>query len=160
MSTEKEEKNQKQINAPVSISRKKYKKVLFIGLAVMAAAALISLVLGKSGMTLGWIMFALLYYFALTKMQEGYGNVTAGKDEKLRFPGYIRNDFFYTLEDELKILGFTNVKSVELNDVRLGIVAKKGIISRVVIDGKAVKNPGWYLPDTPIIIEYHGTGVE
>ncbi len=51
--------------------------------------------------------------------------------------------------------GFTNVKSIPLNDLILGVTNKPGTISDITIDGKSISSRKKFDPDVPVVITYH-----
>lgn len=52
--------------------------------------------------------------------------------------------------------GFTNIKTINLHDVKVGIIQKPNLVESITIDGKSYSENKPYLPDVPIIITYHG----
>ena len=78
----------------------------------------------------------------------------------IRFPKsrtVLRDQYYKTISSELKAAGFTNVKCVNLHDVKLGLFQKEGAIEQVLVDGKETLFGGnVYRPNVPIVITYHG----
>ncbi len=63
---------------------------------------------------------------------------------------------FSAVRDSLKAVGFTNIRIINLGDLRLGILKKNGSVDSVTIDGESVSGDEWYRRESPVIISYHG----
>lgn len=60
------------------------------------------------------------------------------------------------IEAAYKHLGFYNVSSINMHDLRVGLLKKPGTIESVTIDGEEPRTSEWYNPNAEIIITYHG----
>ena len=62
-----------------------------------------------------------------------------------------------TVQKLLTEEGFTNIQLVNLNDVKLGLFVKRGVITDISIGGKQ-RGTGerYYRPEVPIVITHHG----
>ena len=99
----------------------------------------------------------------LSKIKKG--SVSASRSNSnsfanmIKFPKTISNyksKTFYTVEDILKSAGFTSVKCIPLNDLKIGLVKKPGFVESITINGSEIKAGGKkYLPDAPIVVSYH-----
>lgn len=79
--------------------------------------------------------------------------------DKIRIPEVPNYEqLSYTaLETLFESAGFTNIRSVPLHDIKLGLFKKDGTVESIIIDGKRLVGISRkrFLPDTPIIINYH-----
>lgn len=66
------------------------------------------------------------------------------------------NMHFTAVRDALRAGGFKNIKTINIGDLRLGILKKNGSVDSVTIDGEPVSSDEWYRQDALIIISYHG----
>ena len=80
-------------------------------------------------------------------------------------PGYAKmpeqavnceNLHFTAVRDALKANGFSDIRLINLGDLRLGIFRKNGSVESVTIDGDTVSSDDWYPQSGKIIISYHG----
>ncbi|MBR6090053.1 MAG: zinc ribbon domain-containing protein [Anaerolineaceae bacterium] len=88
------------------------------------------------------------------------------KRSKNRYrPGYVKipdqavyyeNLNFTAARDLLKASGFSNIRVINLGDLRLGIFTKNGSVDSITIDGEPVSPDEWYRQEAPVIISYHG----
>jgi hypothetical protein len=78
----------------------------------------------------------------------------------IRFPkGYepFNEQHYDTVLSALRVSGFTNVSTVNMHDVKLGIFQKQGEIEKITVSGRNILSGGhYYAHDVPIIITYHG----
>ena len=64
---------------------------------------------------------------------------------------------YEVLYNELVNAGFTNINCVNMHDLMLGLLTKKGKVEKVTVNGKQITSGGkTYMPSTPITIIYHG----
>lgn len=55
-----------------------------------------------------------------------------------------------------KDLGFTNIKTLPLEDLKLGFLKKENAVDHILIDGQDVfKDGDSFLQDVPVVIYYH-----
>ena len=78
--------------------------------------------------------------------------------ERIRLPDISNYNTknYASIETQFEKSGFTNVTSVPLHDLKIGILKKPGTVESVTIGGKTVA-PGRkkYPSDAPVIINYH-----
>ncbi len=80
-------------------------------------------------------------------------------DGKVKVPSTI-SDYegksYTAIEAIFTSAGFTNIRSVPLNDLRTGLLKKPGMVESITINGKAVSSVGRnFLPDATVVISYH-----
>ena len=88
------------------------------------------------------------------------------KRSKNRFrPGYARvpdqavnyeNLHFSAVRDAMKACGFSNIRTINLGDLRLGLLNKNGSVESITIDGEPISSDEWFRQEAPVIISYHG----
>ena len=80
-------------------------------------------------------------------------------------PGYSRvpdqlSDYgsmhYSAAESMLRMNGFSNIRTVNLGDLRLGLFVKNGSIDSITIGGENCSTKEWYSQSAPVIITYHG----
>ena len=91
--------------------------------------------------------------------------VDDNKDEELEFGDKIKvpsgiagyeNKNYATIEAMFKSSGFTNVKTIPLNDLTMGLLKKPGTVESITINGQSVTTGGRkFLPSAIVIISYH-----
>ena len=78
----------------------------------------------------------------------------------IRFPsGYepFNQQHYDTIVTALRASGFTNISTVSMHDVKLGIFEKRGRVEKVAVNGKNILLGGHYYDrNVPIVITYHG----
>ena len=88
------------------------------------------------------------------------------KRKKNRYrPGYAQvpsqavhyeNIHYTAVEAALRSNGFSNIKAINLGDLRLGIFRKNGSVESVTIAGERISVDEWHPQEAPVIISYHG----
>ena len=63
---------------------------------------------------------------------------------------------YRSIEAAFAAIGFINITTVNLHDLKAGIIKKSGAVEEVTIDGKVPSYGEWYNPSARIIITYHG----
>lgn len=53
-------------------------------------------------------------------------------------------------------LGFKNIKTVNMYDLRTGFLIKPGLVGEVKINGQSISISKWYNPNDQVVIMYHG----
>ena len=79
--------------------------------------------------------------------------------DKIKVPsaieGYEKKNYT-AIEAILKGAGFTNIQSIALNDLTIGVIKKPGLVESISINGRSVTYGGTkFSKDAPIIISYH-----
>lgn len=99
-------------------------------------------------------------YLIFKVLPERELNKAISKRGGIKFPKSLEpftEQHFETAVTILKNAGLTDVSSVNLHDVKIGLFQKVGNVESVVIDGKSIQSGGkTYFPSTKIIIKYHG----
>lgn len=62
---------------------------------------------------------------------------------------------YKAIEEIYTHLGFKNVSTVNLRDLRLGLSKKNGVVEDVLIDDKVIDCGKWYNPNAEVVITYH-----
>ena len=83
--------------------------------------------------------------------------------EKIRIPKNI-SDYteqnYASIEAIFQKAGFTNIRSVALNDLKLGLLKKPGNVESITVNGKAITSGGKKVPsDSTVVISYHSMAV-
>ena len=138
----------------------------------MFGAGILFIIIGFGGGELSgdpdsWIyMFALLgtflimgaIYWLIYSIKHGGFDITNFGD-KVRVPSGINNFEqmnYASVEAILSGAGFTNIRSVPLNDLTFGILNKPGMVQSISINGHDIIMGGRKFPkDSPVIITYH-----
>lgn len=78
----------------------------------------------------------------------------------IRFPKGLEpfsENNYEVVYSQLQNAGFTNISCVNMHDLTLGILTKPGKIEKITVNGNLISSGGKvYLPNSPIIITYHG----
>jgi transcription elongation factor Elf1 len=146
-------------------------------------SVLLKIWLGISAFTilldlLVWIIYggeyAALFFFYIVLLAVAGGAflifvVLPGRDAEqallrngngIRFPRLdqsLEEMNFETLEQILKTAGFTNVNTINMHDLRLGLLTRPGRIESVTVNGKPISGLRKVYPaDSQIVIRYHG----
>ena len=64
---------------------------------------------------------------------------------------------YRSLEATYARLGFQNIVSVNMRDLRFGLLNKPGTIDSITIDGEEPNEGTWYSPHAKVLISYHGS---
>lgn len=111
----------------------------------------------------------MLIMFGMLVGAWGWLMLDAGKKKRRKNrnrPGYAKmpdqavnceNLHFTAVRDALKANGFSDIRLINLGDLRLGILRKNGSVESVTIDGESVSSDDWYPQGGRIIISYHGS---
>ena len=63
---------------------------------------------------------------------------------------------YAAIEAILRSAGFTNITTVPLKDLTVGLFAKPGRVESITINGKQITSGGKkFLPDASVVIAYH-----
>ena len=78
----------------------------------------------------------------------------------IRFPKSVfpYDEKSYTVvENAISSAGFTNIKSVNMHDITLGLLQKPSMVDSITVNGESITSGGKvYRPNVPIVITYHG----
>lgn len=66
---------------------------------------------------------------------------------------------YVAIEAKFRSAGFTNVKCVPLNDLKMGLLKKPNMVESITINGNNTTSGGRkYYPDAAVVITYHSMG--
>lgn len=109
---------------------------------------------------LSWLGIIIFYigYRTLKNLSEE-DDVSSYFSEKVKVPSNIidyNSKSYKAVETMFLSAGFTNVKCIALNDLRIGVLHKPGMVESITINGQRVISGGKSYPkDAPVIISYH-----
>lgn len=64
---------------------------------------------------------------------------------------------YTVVENAISSAGFTNVRSVNMHDLTLGLLQKPSMVDSITVNGEDITSGGKiYRPNVPIVITYHG----
>ncbi len=89
------------------------------------------------------------------KMEEAYHLRTGAIRLTEDAADYEKRDY-QSVEAAYIGLGFTNIRTVNLRDLRIGLMKKPGLVERVTINGESPSGGKWYHPNAAVVITYHG----
>jgi len=112
------------------------------------------------GIELVFVVLILWATYKITntkKQSKARGSAQGAEQEivKIRYP-WADVENAYVLQAKLEQKGFTNIKMINLKDLKVGLFNKSGEINSVSINGKATKPLKKLDPNVSIIITYHG----
>lgn len=87
------------------------------------------------------------------------GNPSAPKIPTVRVPDSVSGyqlKSYQAIESILYAAGFTNIRSVPLNDLVFGVLIRPGFVQSISIGGKDIQGGGKkFRADAPVVISYH-----
>ena len=111
----------------------------------------------------GWMM---IFFGMIVGMWGAIFLFLGNKRKKNRHrPGYAQvppqatqyeNIHYTAVEAALRANGFSNIRSINLGDLRLGLFRKNGSVESVTIAGERIAVDEWHPREAPVIITYHG----
>lgn len=125
---------------------------------------IVSFLIGYSshnGISIGFLMAGMVCLLILMNMWQNDSSDERGVDsgEIIKVPSSISNyseKDYATIESIFTRAGFTNIRSVPLNDLTIGFLKKAGTVDSITINGNTITSGGKkYSPDATIIITYH-----
>lgn len=141
--------------------RERTKREKGIVKTVVAFLAIVFIIIGNCAWNDGLIFAGILCCFILLFM---WINDRKKPDEldfgdKVMVPSSIsgyKNKNYEAIEAIFRSAGFTNVKSIPLNDLTAGLLKKPGMVESIIINGQSVTGGGTkYMPNVSVIISYH-----
>lgn len=107
----------------------------------------------KKGICKGMLILGLLLSVtacsSVGKNHEGEAKTPSGSSIQ-------KGRTYQNVEEEFENAGFTNIKSVAMEDLILGILDKEGEVDSVTVDGNEEYSADKWVPaDTEVIINYH-----
>lgn len=97
--------------------------------------------------------------FAIKVLPQKLSEKTAIAKGGIRFPSgldTLNDKTFETVKTTLSSIGYENISGVNLHDIKLGILKKPNTVESIMINGEKAQVGKVYLPDTSIVITYHG----
>jgi|LAHS01.1.fsa_nt_gb DNA-directed RNA polymerase subunit RPC12/RpoP len=122
-----------------------------VGIILMLAGA------GMAGLVGLLVLEGVMFIWILSDNNKESDDIDFG--DKAKVPSSIssyENMNYTAIEEILKSAGFTNIKSIALNDLTTGLLKKPGMVDSIVINGNEVTSGGSKFPcDSSIVISYH-----
>ncbi len=94
---------------------------------------------------------AYIWLFSKDKDDDDYG-------DKVKVPTLsdYEKQSYMAIEAKFRGAGFTNIKCVPLNDLRIGFLKKPNMVESITINGNETTSGGnKYFPDAAVVITYH-----
>ena len=140
-----------------AIKNKIFKLIISIPLG---AIIFFCLVIGYSENALGLILFGSCCGLALILMWSGNNKEDSiDFNDKIKVPPAIiayENKNFTVIETMFIDAGFNNVMCIPLNDLKVGLIKKPGMVESISINGQVITAGGRRYPsDASVIISYH-----
>lgn len=126
----------------------------------LGVVALIAFGIGFAGaeslIVVGMVAMLIIGYMWLTNDDEKEENIELGDKVKVpSLPNY-NKESYVSIEAKFKSAGFTNIECVPLNDLIIGLFAKKDTVESITINGHSITSGGKKFPsDASVIITYH-----
>lgn len=146
-------------------SKKNYgKKIQIIGYGLAAVLAIGGAVLSASGVANAHMAIIVAFWVALFTFIIGIELKKTQKEQQSARTGminlpYAGSEFegkdYRAVASLYSRLGFRNVTTVSLHDLRTIMVSKPGSTQSVTIGGEKVSTNEWYDPDAEVVIMYH-----
>ena len=142
---------------------KEKRKLLKIKIClVLGVIAILSFIIGQETVG-GFCIFAILLigqYLFIEHYEDNDLDVLSG--DIVKVPSAVENferKNYTAMEAEFMGAGFTNVKSVPLNDLTFGLIKRPGMVASISINGKEITSGGKKCSsDAKVIISYHSYG--
>ena len=140
------------------------KKWLIIGYVLAAILAVAGFVLNANGnssantviMAAFWIaLFTVILGIELKKKQNEQHSARTGMINLPYAGSEYEGKDYRAVESLYKRLGFRNITTVSMHDLRTIMTSKPGGTEKVTIGGKMVGTNEWYDPDAEVVIMYH-----
>lgn len=102
--------------------------------------------------TVGMVAFCIIMYMWLDNKEE-----EIEFDDRIKLPsvGDYQKQSYSSVEEKFKSAGFTNIRCVPLNDLKVGLLKKPNRVDSITINGKYVNWSKKYPSDAAIVISYH-----
>ena len=101
-------------------------------------------------------LIAVMYIWLFNKKKE---NEELDVGDKIKVPSAIsdyESKSYAAIEAVFHSAGFNNVKCVPLNDLRIGLLKKPGMVESITVNGHSITCGGKkFLPDASVVISYH-----
>lgn len=128
---------------------------------VLGIIALFTLGIGFTGNAVGLLMvgmFAILIIFYMWLMSDEDKEEEVDFGDKVKVPSL--SDFekqsYVAIEAKFRSAGFSNIKCIPLNDLKMGLLKKPNMVESITINGhNTTSSEKKYPPDATVIITYH-----
>ena len=139
-------------------------KLLVIGYVLAAILAVVGFVLNANGnssantliMAAFWIaLFTVIIGIELKRTQKEQHSARTGMINLPYAASEYEGKDYRAVASLYKRLGFRNITTVSLHDLRTIMTSKPGGTEKVTIGGKLVGTNEWYDPDEEVVIIYH-----
>ena len=131
----------------------------FVLISVFIAAMIVCLIMIMKNDPMGILLLIFIITFGFIGLVEYQKGKNRGKPGYAMVPDKLINysSMHYTaVEASLRAGGFTNIKTINLGDLRLGLFKKNGSVESVMINDENITRGGWYPQGDLIVISYHG----
>ena len=124
--------------------------------------AVIGIILLRAGAGPG-VFFGLIFLEGIIYLLiMNDNNIDVYLGDKVRVPFGI-SDYcdknYVAIEEMFRASGFTNIRCVPLNDLRLGLLKKVDTVESIMVNGKEIMHGGKkFSPNVPVLISYHSFG--
>lgn len=156
---------QMEIIAKRHSAKEKSKRSKVIITVILGIVCLISFAIGYSnngslsGLMVGMVSAIILMYMWINEKEKDNDDIDFS--DKIRVPSSISNyqtKNYKMVEAIFNSAGFTNVKCVPLNNLRIGFLKKPGMVDLITINGHTIISGGKkFSPDASVLISYHST---
>lgn len=149
-----------------SINKKTYIKI-WLGVTIILFISSIFMFFIPEGVGIGLLLFSVaggsaffggvLIFLVLPEIEADQLAMHKGG---IRFPNNLQpfsGKNYEMVRNVLRNAGFTNITCVNMHDLAIGFFRKPGSIEKISVNGEDITSGGRvYMPNTPIIITYHG----
>lgn len=135
---------------------KRFKIILSIVLAIIGSI-LIAIGTEADSILAGIGMFALLAIAYIWMFSNNKDDTDIDLGYKVRTPelGNYEHMYFTSVEDMFRNAGFSNIKTIPLNDIKFGIINKPGMVESITVNGQVATSGKKVAPDSSVVISYH-----
>ena len=119
----------------------------------------LSSILGVSCFVLGIVLLFCIFLFSCFQERSAERETESKRNQGMLTIGSTASDFedepFESVVEQLELIGFTNIQTIELGDEPL-LFWNKGKVVDILVDGNSnFSSSEYFSPDTLIIIKYH-----
>ena len=143
-------------------SAEKAKRTKVLLTVVLVIFAVLFIGIGFSGNNFGMTMPGLVCCYVLMFMwikNKDSDDDDLDFGDKVKVPSSIsgyENKDVASIEAMFVSAGFTNIKTIPLNDLTVGLLKRPGTVESIIINGKSVTSGGKkFSPDATVVISYH-----
>lgn len=145
-------------------SREKVKALKIKITIVLGIIALITFGIGFTAnaeglLMVGMVAMIIVGYMWLMSNDDKEEEIDFGDKVKVPSLSDFENQSYVAIEAKFRSAGFTNIKCVPLNDLKMGLLKKPNMVESITINGHNTTSGGKkYHPDATVIITYHSLG--